>query len=83
MEHYLILARSITYAQRMQRAMSAAGVRCQMFRAPRDLAESGCAYVLKVEISELNRALSAIYRSGLGIVRVFEYQNGTYREVGI
>ena len=83
MEHYLILARSITYAQRMQRAVSAAGVRCQMFRAPRDLAESGCAYVLKVGASELNRALGAIYRSGLGTVRLFEYQNGMYRGVGM
>ena len=29
MEHYLILARSITYAQRMQRALERSGIRCQ------------------------------------------------------
>ena len=33
-ENYLIIARSVTYAQRMQNALSRAGVRCRIFRAP-------------------------------------------------
>ena len=81
MEHYLILARSVTYAQRMQKAMSRAGVRCQMFRAPRDLSDSGCAYAIKVEMSDLASALHAVYRAALGPVQIFLYQNGVYREV--
>ena len=83
MEHYLILARSVTYAQRMQRAVSRAGIRCQMFRAPRELSDSGCAYAIKVETVDLANALYAVYRSSLGPVRVFLYQNGTYREVSV
>ena len=83
MEHNLILARSVTYAQRMQRAVSKAGIRCQMFRAPRDLSDSGCAYAIKVEPADLANALYAIYRSSLGPVRVFSYQNGIYREVSV
>ena len=83
MEYYLILARSVTYAQRMQRAMTGAGIRCQMFRAPRDLSESGCGYALKLGLSDLAGALNVIYGAGLGPVRVFGYQNGTYREVGL
>ena len=43
MEHYLILARSITYAQRMQSVLTRAGIRCQVFRAPRELTSLGCA----------------------------------------
>jgi len=80
-EHYLILARSVTYAQRMQRAISRAGIRCQMFRAPRDLSDSGCAYVIKLEGTDLMNALHAVYRSALGPVQIFLYQNGAYREV--
>lgn len=83
MEHYLILARSVTYAQRMQRAVSRAGIRCQLFRAPRDLSDSGCAYALKLEPADLANALYAVYGSALGPVRVFLYQNGTYREVNV
>lgn len=81
MEHYLILARSVTYAQRMQRSINRAGIRCQMFRAPRDLSDSGCAYAIKVEPVDLANALRAVYGTALGPVQVFLYQNGTYREV--
>ena len=81
MEHYLVLARSVTYAQRMQQAVNRAGIRCQMFRAPRDLSDSGCAYAIKVGFEDLAAALRAIYGAALGPVRVFLYQSGTYREV--
>lgn len=83
MEHYLILARSVTYAQRMQRAISRSGIRCQMFRAPRDLSDSGCAYAIKLEAADLEKALYAVYRSALGPVRIFLCQNGVYREVSM
>ena len=45
-EHYLIIARSVTYAQRMQRALGLAGIRNQIYRAPRDLTDTGCALSL-------------------------------------
>lgn len=41
MEYYLILARSVTYAQRMQRTLGRTGIRSQIFRAPRDLTDLG------------------------------------------
>ena len=34
MEQYLIIARSVTYAQRMQRALGRAGIACRIYRAP-------------------------------------------------
>lgn len=83
MEHYLILARSVTYAQRMQRVLSRAGIRCQMFRAPRELSDSGCAYAIQLATADLANALYAVYRSALGPVQVFLYQDGTYREVSM
>ena len=83
MEHYLILARSVTYAQRMQKALAKVGIRCQFFRAPRELTDAGCAYVLRVMASDLSGALHAIYRESLGPVRIFWYQNGAYQEVRI
>ncbi len=83
MEHYLILARSVTYAQRMQRALERAGVRCRIARAPRDLTELGCAYVLQVAVYDLSPALIALHRESLDPVQIFLYQNGAYREVGV
>ena len=83
MEHYLILTRSVTYAQRIQRVMTGAGIRCQMFRAPRELSDSGCGYALKLNGASLAGALNAIYGAGLGPVQVFLYQQGMYREVAV
>lgn len=81
MEHYLIIARSVTYAQRMQRVLSRAGVRCQIFRAPRELTELGCAYAVQIRVEDLTRALTALHREFLDPVQIFLTQNGLYREV--
>lgn len=82
MDHYIIIARSVTYAQRMQRALARAGVRCQVFRAPRELTELGCAYAVRVAVSDLTAALTALHRESLSPVQIFLYQRGLYQEVG-
>ena len=81
MEHYIILARSVTYAQRMQRSLSRAGIRCQIFRPPRDLTDIGCAYAVRIVVSNLPEALTALHRDGLDPVQIFIYQKGLYQEV--
>ena len=80
-EYYLILARSVTYAQRMQRALERSGIRCRVRHAPGGLTELGCAYVVQVAARELPPALAVIHREGLGPVQVFLEQRGIYREV--
>ena len=82
MEHYIILARSVTYAQRMQKSLGRTGIRCQIFRAPRDLTDLGCAYAVRVAVSDLPAALTALHRDGLDPVQIFLYQRGLYQEVG-
>ena len=82
MDHYLIIARSVTYAQRMQRVLARAGIRCQIFRAPRELTELGCAYAVRVAMSDLTAALTTIHRESLDPVQIFLYQRGIYQEVG-
>lgn len=83
MEHDLILARSVTYAQRMQKILGRAGIRCRVFRAPRNLTERGCAYVVQVASIDLSPALSALYRENFYPDQIFHYQNGSYREVAM
>lgn len=83
MEHYLILARSVTFAQRMQKALGRAGIRCQIFRAPRDLTDLGCAYAVRIAVSDLAPAMTTLHRESLNPVQIFLYQRGLYREVGV
>jgi len=81
-EHYLILARSVTFAQRMQKALERIGIRCLIARAPRDLTDLGCAYVVRVAAADIHAAISALRRAALDPVQIFIYQHGQYREVG-
>ena len=83
MDHYLIIARSVTYAQRMQRALIGKGLRCQIFRAPRELTELGCAYAVRISVSDLIPALTVLHRESLNPVQIFLYQKGLYQEVRI
>lgn len=81
MEHYLIIARSVTFAQRMEKALSRAGIRCQIFRAPRELTEMGCAYAVEISVPDLTAALQTLHRERLDPVQIFLTQRGFYREV--
>ena len=81
MEHYIMLARSVTYAQRMRRSLDRTGIRCQIFRPPRDLTDLGCAYAVRVAVPDLPGALTALHRDGLDPVQIFIYRQGQYQEV--
>ena len=83
MEHYWVIARSVTYAQRMQAALGRCGVRCRMFRAPRELVELGCAYALEIPETEIRRAMECFHREQLRPVGVYLTDRGTFREVAL
>ena len=82
MDYYLILARSVTYARRMQVALERAGLRCQIFRAPRELTDLGCAYAVRLAAADLADALTVLHREALDPVQIFLNQRGVFREVG-
>ena len=80
MEHYLIIARSVTYAQRMQRALARSGIRSRIFRAPRDLTDRGCAYGVRLRPGALEQALSCLKSAGITPLAVYRHTQEGYRE---
>ena len=83
MEYDLILARSVTFAQRMQKALLREGIRCQIYRAPRNLTDLGCAYAVQIAPVDRLHALHVLYGAKLAPIQLFAYRNGTYLEVGL
>ena len=72
MEHYLLIARSITQAQRMERVLQSSGYRCRYFRAPTELSESGCSYAVTTDsegLSEIDAILSSAHLQPLQAYR--------------
>ncbi|WP_312636457.1 DUF3343 domain-containing protein [Oscillibacter sp.] len=83
MEQYWMIARSVTYAQRMERILMAAGIRTRIFRAPRDLSNLGCAYAVEVTGGALRPALSILRSAGLYPAKLYLLQQGKYVEISL
>jgi hypothetical protein len=82
LEHVLIVARSVTHAQRMERALIQIGIRAQIFRAPMELRENrGCAYAVQITPEELPAAMNAIRGTGIRPVQIVETRGSRYQEV--
>lgn len=81
MERYWIIARSVTYAQRMEAALSRAGIRPRIYHAPRELSSRGCAYAVEIPGGTLSAALSILNRAQLDPVKLYYLTNGTYVEL--
>ena len=80
--YYLIVCRSLTYAQRTARALERTGISGHIMRAPRVISQEGCGYCVKVQEQRLAEALRTLQREGLGPKRIFlQQEDGAYREV--
>ena len=83
MNEILFIARSVTHAQRMVRALEQCGIRSFLFRAPAGLTGSGCSYAVKIRRERLYEAMECLGKSGLQPLSVHEKTEDGYREVRI
>lgn len=82
MNFYLIVCRSLTYAQRSAAALEQSGVPATIVRSPTGVSASGCSYSVKIASKRLTDALAALNRAGLAPVSVYMASgDGSYREV--
>ena len=81
MDHYLFLVRSVTAAQRMRETLERGGIRAGIQRAPTGLSKQGCSYAVRVGTAQYAKAISLIQSLKLSPFGVFQYANGSYREV--
>ena len=73
-----ITFRSVTVAQRGEKILNAAGIRCAVRRTPRWMEEQGCGYCIRLAGSEVPDALALLRRNQLSWRKVY-YQ----REDGV
>lgn len=82
MVSYLIICRSLTYAQRTANALERAGITAYIQRTPRVIAGEGCSHAVKISQRRLPEALRVLNRVGLSPQRLFVLDlDGSYREV--
>ncbi len=82
MLYYLIVCRSLTYAQRTERVLARVGVSAHIMRAPKVVDGEGCSHVVKVSERNLSVALTVLAQAALSPKRIFVmYGDGSYKEV--
>ena len=84
MSYVFLTSRSITYAQRMQRALLKYGVSARIERPDMKLTQKSCAYAVVVSEAYLAEAIDILKKNGLRPVSAF-VSNGIvgFREISI
>ena len=84
MLYYLIVCRSLTYAQRTAEVLERGGVPARVLRSPKQIAGEGCSHSVKISQRYLSEALALLYRADLMPKRVFSKEDGRgYEEVAL
>lgn len=82
MSSYLVMCRSLTYAQRAVRILERSGITAVIAKAPSGLSAEGCTYGIKISDKNFTIALSYLKSAGFNYGKVFVIAPaGEYREV--
>jgi len=71
MKFYYVTFRSVTYAQRGERVLGNAGLRCTLLRTPRWMEEQGCGYCLRIWTQDIHRAVSILRSHQLPLRKIY------------
>ena len=83
MEHYLLVARSITHAQQMMKTLEQAGIPVRVRRAGHTLTGRGCGYTLDIAAKQYSAAILRLQQSQQTPIKVFKVENGRKVEVSL
>lgn len=79
---YLIMCRSLTYAQRASRALEKSGIGSGVIKAPAGLTGNGCSYCVTVSLSRGQRAVNILRSENLLQGKIFlQNADNSTREV--
>ena len=82
MKFYYITFRSVTFAQKAERALKRAGVDCVMQRTPKELSQRGCGYCLKLRPTLVAQAKQRLDTENVQYGKIYGVgSDGSYEEM--
>lgn len=82
MKLFLITFRSLTLAQRAERAMTGEGIACHVRRTPRWMEEKGCGYGVEARLSQLEQGVGVLREAGIPYRKTYlMHPEGTVEEL--
>ena len=84
MDYYLIMCRSLTYAQRALYTLERSGISGSLVKVPQSVSQTGCSYGVKVPSRRVRDAVELLKKRQVPHGKIFRYlQDGMMEEVSI
>ena len=84
MKTFYITFRSVTHAQRGQRALQGSGIRCAIQRTPRWMEAQGCGYSLRLWTLDAAPAVELLREAGVPMRKIYaQLAEGVLEEVSL
>lgn len=84
MKFYYITFRSVTHAQRGERVLQNAGIRCTIQRTPRWMEVQGCGYSLRLWTDDARPGVEALRRAGVPLRKLYvQMEDGVLEEMAL
>lgn len=71
MKLYYVTFRSVTFAQRGERILSDAGIRCSLQRTPKWMEAQGCGYALRIWTGDVEEVMGLLRRNRVLLRRLY------------
>ncbi len=71
MEPYIIMCRSLTYAQKASKIANRAGFYASVAKAPALAGNQGCSYGIKVRSRDLDEITALLQSAGISVGKIF------------
>ena len=81
MEYVLLLAGSVTHAQRIAAILESQKIRVMIVRAPEGIDLRGCSYGVRLPESRKEEALKVLRHAGIGVRGVYQKTRDGWEEV--
>ena len=82
MPYYLIICRSLTYAQRTAQALERVGITAHILRTPKKIARTGCSHAVKISERYLSDGLLVLKKAEIWPKEIYvTLSDGSYREL--
>lgn len=82
--YYLLMCRSLTYAQRTAKLLESVGIVSFVMRTPQSVTTEGCGYCVKIKENVYKHALQILKKNDLMPKRIFRQEiDGRFAEVFI
>ncbi len=84
MYKYVVMCRSLSYAQRGQRLLAGNNIVSYIIKAPQSVTLEGCSYGLRIKAADIDKSVMILKSSGIRVGKMFKVDiNGSYDEVSL